>query len=268
MNCLTARQTMELARPDESDGAAIDEAAQHVKSCPTCQTTVRRREQFDTRIGELCRDVPVPAGLKERLLTGIEATGFPAVVSPVVVSHVVVRPVKPKAGSRRRWLAASLSAVLCLVAATGSWLLLPHPPLKSLDEIAGSVLSGAIKSDELPEFTQFTGGLALRAPATMMAPRGMPPARRLVDSQLGDREVAIYFFTFRGPRGRMLTGRLAVVPAASVKDVPAALSFPGPTLYKSGFCTTAWVEGGFVYLCCVNGGEAELPATEAEPEEG
>ena len=62
MNCLTARETLDLICPDrtgcpdegplfdtdgnELPGAMIDEAAQHVNSCPTCQIAVRRREQI------------------------------------------------------------------------------------------------------------------------------------------------------------------------------------------------------------------------------
>ena len=114
-----------------------------------------------------------------------------------------------------------------------------------------------IKPDDLRELTQFKGGLPLQSPKTMRTLPRMQPFRRLVDPQLGDREIAVYFFTLSRQGGKF-KGRLVVVPAAAVKDAPTASSFPGQTLYRLGFCTTAWVEGKFVYLCCVRGGEDEL----------
>ncbi len=83
MNCLTARETLDLIRPQEAplydaEGnelplATIDEAARHVKGCPACQTAVRRRERIDERIGQLSRELPVPEGLQERLLGAAES---------------------------------------------------------------------------------------------------------------------------------------------------------------------------------------------------
>ena len=82
------------------------------------------------------------------------------------------------------------------------------------------------------------------------------PAHRLENM-----EVAVYFFTLSGPRRTVLQGRLAVIPKRLVKpnEVPSAASFlAGPPTYKPGFCATAWVEGEFVYICCLSGGEDGL----------
>jgi hypothetical protein len=281
MNCLTARETLDLIRPvdlirpDETgrpnqtqlydtDGnelpeATADEAAQHVKSCPACQTAVRRREKIDERIGQLSRDVPLPEGLRERLLARLskegtsesraaepQAGGFPAASKPTRRS--------------RRWLLVSTVACIAVISGVGIWGLWPSPPASmSMDEIAGYALS-VNPAAGLPELAQFKGGLDVQFPKTIRkeARHLMQPFRRLVDSQLGDREIAISFFTLSDGKRGEFAGLLVVVPAAAVKDVPTASSFPVQTLYRGVFCTTAWTEGKFVYLCCVHGGSREL----------
>jgi hypothetical protein len=279
MNCLTARETLDVIRPlemgadqmgaDHSPAAMIDEAAQHVKGCPACQIAVRRREQIDNRIGQLSRDVPVPVGLRERLLARLEAAGGPIVVASAnamapdamaSASKTVDRPAVRR-GRRRWWLMISIAAASVLVAIGVTWRQWWSSPALSLDEIAESALSQGLKPDDLPELTRFQGGLALQHPSTMRALPWSQPVRRLVGPQLGNREVGIYFFTIARRLGGKFDGRLVIVPKSSVNDSPSATSFPGPgpAQYKLGFCTTAWVEGQFVYLCCVRGGgEAEL----------
>jgi hypothetical protein len=127
-------------------------------------------------------------------------------------------------------------------------------------------LSAGINPNKLPVLTQFKGGLNVELPKTTSPFSRLQPFQRLVDAQLGDREIAVYFFTLAGRKGGKFAGRLIAVPASSVKDLPVASSFPGRTDYKYGYCMTAWVEGKFVYVCCVfHGGEDELfrlrPAT-------
>ncbi len=68
MNCPTARQILDLASPDDPRAQAVDEAARHVDGCAACQTVVRRHEAFDKKLVAMMGDVPVPAGLRERLL--------------------------------------------------------------------------------------------------------------------------------------------------------------------------------------------------------
>lgn len=278
MNCLTARETLDLIRPQNSgvtdegsvidtDGnelsvASIDEAARHVKTCPTCQMAVRRREQFDERIGQLMRDVPIPAGQRDRLLArlshesrAVAETGSPpSAVVPVPGSDVAG---KPAIRSRRRLMVSAVAACFVTAACIGvSWQMLKRAPLLRVDEITGIALE--VKAADLPAFAQFKGGLGVQFPKTMKTPSVMQSLRRLVGPPLGEREIAVYFFMHSNDRGGKFPGRLVVVPAALVKDLPGASSFPGQTLYRQGFCTAAWVEGNFVYLCCVEGGEREL----------
>lgn len=296
MNCLTAREILDFVRlhegvpdevpardagDDELQAATVDDAVWHVTGCPACQTVVRRREQIDSRIGQLSRDVPVPAGLRKRLLARIFDDQFsregPAVEQPApaiaVTRHATQDPqapepreresrektVQPPSRSRRRLLVSVVAACAVVsVAMLGvrQWMV-SRPALLTQEEIAQYALSEDLNPKDLPEFTKFEGGQAVQ-PAKTMTPLRMHPLRRLVDPNLGGREIAVYFFSFPRPRGGKFEGRLIVVRAAAVKDLPAALSFPGLTEYKLGYCTTAWVEGNFLYLCCVRGGEDEL----------
>ncbi len=108
MNCRTARETLDVARlpegsphetsGDELQGPTINEAARHVNGCPACQTAVRLREQIDARIGQLCRDVPVPACLRERLLSRLEATSGPLIAPELAATEA---PRRNDAGDRR-----------------------------------------------------------------------------------------------------------------------------------------------------------------------
>lgn len=262
MNCQTAQQTLELARPDHPEGAAIDEAAQHVKGCPSCRTAVRRHEQLDQRIGEVCRDVPVPAGLKERLLAAVEAAahlddGIMCGAAGAARVANAAQTGKVAIGTRRRWLGRISLAAACVVAAAiGIWSIWPKAPSIDLDEMASLVATDNIGPENLAEFTHFGNGWLPHVPSTMITRMLVDPPRRL------ENDVALYFFKVPGARRTtILNGRLLVIPKrlVNLSDVPTAASFlAGPTVYKAGYCTTAWVEGEFVYVCCLSG-ENELP---------
>jgi hypothetical protein len=262
MNCLTARDMLDLSRPDEAllydaqgnelPTAMFDEAARHIKSCPACQTAVRRREKFDERIGLMTRDVPIPAGLRERMLSGL--AGEPLSQTPLSQT-----PGRPAVRSRRKMIISTAAACIVAALSVGIWgLVISRPAKMTMKEITGYALADGLQADDLPPLTQFRKGLAVQVPKTMTKLSYESPFRRLVDPQLADREIAVYFFPLSGRNGRKIAGRLVVIPAAFVKDLPAATSFPGETVYSKGFCTTSWVEGKFMYLCCVQGSEDDL----------
>jgi hypothetical protein len=241
-------ETLELVRPDTPDVARVAEAEQHVSGCGSCRAAVRQREEFDVRVGGLCRDVPIPLGLKERLLARLDE---PATSRPVASATHAVAPV---IGARRRWLGiASLTVASVIAVGIGTWSLWPARPVVDLDEIAGLMATDGIDPAKLAEFTTFAGGLAPQPPRTMLTGLVVSPPRRP-----GKFEAAIYFFKLGGR-----DGRLAVIPRRFVKagGLPLATSLlSGSISYRSGFCTTAWVEGDFVYVCCLSlsGGEPEL----------
>jgi hypothetical protein len=296
MNCLTARQTLELARPaepapDAYDKGAVDEASRHVDACPACQTAVRRQKQFDAKVGAMVRDVPVPADLKARLMARLEAsaqiqsdeqtaiaaatngaasitTGAGAIpVASQSSPAAVPPPARSRGKSRRRWLSAAALAAACVVAGFGTWSLWPAQPSIDPHDVAGRLAKDGIDSDHWPEFVRFASGWpefvrfargpALRLPATMITqPLALAPRK------LDTLDVAVYFFTLPGRGKTTLAGRLAVIPKRYVnpRDLPLSTSFlVGATPeYRNGFCITSWVEGEFVYVLCLTGSEDEL----------
>ncbi len=192
----------------------------------------------------MCRDVPIPLGLKERLLTRLDelATSTP-------VASTGTHAIAPIVGTRRRWLGmASLTVASVIAVGIGTWSLWPARPVVDLEEITGLMTTAGVDPTNLAEFKTFAGGLVPQSPKTMFTGLLVRPPRRL-----GELEAAIYFFKV-GNR----EGRLAVIPRRFVKagDLPLATSLLSATIsYRPGFCMKAWVEGNFVYVCCLSGGE-------------
>jgi len=273
MNCLNARETLESAALGDFDAATVDQAARHIEECASCQAAVRRQEQRDARIGQFCRDVPVPPGLKERVLARLEAgaeenarTAIAATAEAGIpdrspsATPPSARPfVRPPAMSRRKWLAiASTTAALALVGTLGLVYLRASSHALNLDEVAGLVADHSLDPEQLDLFTQFGNGLAIRLPATIITRPLVDPPRKIEGC-----DGAVYFFQLPGRRGAApLQGRLVVMPLDWIKDKESLRSvtsfLAGPTPYKNGFCTTAWAEGNLAYVCCLSAGENEL----------
>ncbi len=63
--------------------------------------------------------------------------------------------------------------------------------------------------------------------------------------------VEVLRFAFRR-RSRVIEGRLLVVPARWLADVPQSASFPnGPLRYTDQFAATWWIEGDYAFACCL-----------------
>ena len=68
MDCDTARDLLPFRRPAElpaGDLAALD---QHLAGCAACALVARRQAEFDGAVSAAMRAVPVPPGLRDRLL--------------------------------------------------------------------------------------------------------------------------------------------------------------------------------------------------------
>ena len=243
MNCQTARETLELARPEGPAAATVAAAREHVTECISCRRAVRQQEEFDARFAAVCSEVPIPSGLRERLLARLEI--------PATAPSISIGKTRREVSTRRRWLGRASLAVASVVAiGIATWSLWPARPSVDLEEITGLLATAEIDPANLAEFTTFSGGFAPQLPRTMRTGQLESPPRRL-----GQLEAAIYFFKLGE-----LDGRLAVVPRRFVKGgpLPSATSFSSSSIsYGLGFCTTAWFEGDFVFVCCLRGGENE-----------
>jgi hypothetical protein len=70
MDCKNARLLLEFVHPGsaELDAAEAEALHQHLAECPDCAAQAREERRADEHLGRAMRDVPVPAGLRERLL--------------------------------------------------------------------------------------------------------------------------------------------------------------------------------------------------------
>jgi predicted anti-sigma-YlaC factor YlaD len=70
MDCRTARHLLEFTRPGGADLDRADQAdlERHLADCPDCDGLARAERRADDHLGRAVRDVPVPHGLRERLL--------------------------------------------------------------------------------------------------------------------------------------------------------------------------------------------------------
>jgi hypothetical protein len=75
MDCKTARLLLNFARPLSTELEASDAEALHghLADCPTCGPQAEAERLADDRIGQAVRAVPVPDGLRERLLARLAA---------------------------------------------------------------------------------------------------------------------------------------------------------------------------------------------------
>ena len=68
----TVRLLLAFRRPNGPDELAPDDAAElarHLDGCPECAAVARQRAGFDAAIGTAMTSVPVPGGLRDRLVT-------------------------------------------------------------------------------------------------------------------------------------------------------------------------------------------------------
>jgi hypothetical protein len=75
MECRTARLLLELARPlpTELEAGEAEALWKHLATCADCGALARSDRAADDRLGQAMRAVPVPAGLRGRLLARLEA---------------------------------------------------------------------------------------------------------------------------------------------------------------------------------------------------
>lgn len=68
MDCTNARLILNFLRPGEIDDAERQALEAHLASCPDCAVAAQAEGRFDEVLGKAMAKVPVPAGLKGRIL--------------------------------------------------------------------------------------------------------------------------------------------------------------------------------------------------------
>jgi len=78
MDCKTARLLLHFARPEvrELEGEEAAELQHHLDHCPECYSWAYSERLFDDHLGKAMRQVEVPVGLREQILTRLEAARY------------------------------------------------------------------------------------------------------------------------------------------------------------------------------------------------
>lgn len=121
MDCKTARLLLELAHPratelDETEAELLDS---HLAECAECGSVAREEARIDDHLGAAVRAVPLPAGLRERLTSRLQAERALAVRT-----------------RRLRYWGGLAAAAAVLLAVTGWWFFRPLPVLNLNDHHA------------------------------------------------------------------------------------------------------------------------------------
>lgn len=104
MDCTNARFFLNVNRPGELDETERRSLDEHLEACPDCAQFAQAENHFDETIGAAMLRVPVPAGLKTRLLDKLSGQRRP-------------RPWK--------WVAAA--AAILVAAGLGGYFIFPAP---------------------------------------------------------------------------------------------------------------------------------------------
>jgi hypothetical protein len=237
MDCGLAREQLNVARPDSGDreDPALEEAFAHVDGCPACAEVVEFRREFDRHFGRALRDVPVPSGLKERLLAAVELSVQPAPEED-----------RPSRRSRRKVLLATISAAALLIAAGAAWLFTHDVPVPlAMEEVRAWWSSRLERGEPVAELPAFDGSFDPTIQDGRWASLiKAQPLGADIDGD-GRHDAAVYQFT---------TGFLVVMAPGRVSDAPdAGSAVSAPPSYRPA-PNVAWTLDGQVYLCYVEQG--------------
>ena len=254
MDRQAALDQLELIRPDANEFHAPEfaEAAQYLETDESAREVFLRRQELDRRIARAVRDVPVPEGLKGRLLAAMAE-------NPAGEEAPVAELPRGFKTTRRRWLISALVVTAsCLFALLGVWWFHdPEPKLLALGELERDA---PYSEAEIAELKPFQGEFEPALPAGLWSSARFgftSPAKGFAPNRAGSDRVAVYEFTFRDPKNPQageLRGVMLVVPKSLVDAAPASSSFFG-SAYKTKNTDTephvairSWTENDLVYI--------------------
>ena len=263
MDCRTALELLEVARPDSEDldDRELASAAAHLEECSRCACRFLNFQTFDRKVGRVLRDVAVPPGPKEKLLKELQAGSFLA-----EQSSRLERPSTHSTGNRRRRTSAQsffrrhhirfvVSAVVCLMAGFVAWWgFRSDPNTLTFEQLRSFLDSWNFVLDDLQEFD---GNFEATRPTGGWRSGGVSfsgPVRGFQRNRAGKHLTALYEFRFGGRGTAPQRGILMVVPLSSVEDPPEASYFNRNFALYDPVLNVSWQSNGFVYVCLIPGG--------------
>jgi len=239
----TTRELIDACRADHHDSERAELAAElaplarELQADPALNIALQRSEQFDRNIRSALDDVPLPAGLAERMLAGCEA----ALVTPASTIISADEPVFRQPGlSRRRLVALVATAASLLIVVLGAFGIGRLVPQKTItnEELASM-------ADKW--FTQSGPAAKWMSPAS--APAQFPVDRAITVrpskwSQL-DAKTVVYDLTRQG-------GQRALLFVLSTNQPNTLKGFPYTKLpVTGGLAMGAWNRGDVIYVLVV-----------------
>lgn len=267
MNCQEVLLQLEVSRPgsDDLQSPELRDAAAHLDGCQECQASFGNRQRLDERISRSMLDVPIPPGLKDRLLASLESGTAVASASEQGAGEL------PSLPQRRRWsfdnirVRMAAAVTLATVVIAGLFFAFPPPESPQSFTLADVRESAELQLSELPPFDgNFTPVLPGGPWRSRQITIEQPPKGDLKDTS-GLHRSASYRFTVRSDRGQEYRGVLLVIPRDVLDDPPSedmfsAVSAQGKYLSKGNgkFHAVAWKNQSFVYVCFIRAGDEGL----------
>lgn len=235
------RENIEACRPESLDlhSPDLNELARKVRQDPAVRAAYERVQQSDAAIVAAMPQVPVPAGLAERLLEQLAVAAVPAAAGSTA-SEVSVSAWRSHWPRRRVLGTAAALAATVLVAVGIGWMLQPGAP-DSLEMLA----------------IAWQQELAVNWQAMDGAPRDLVVPSSITASPVGWQRVR-YFANGGGVAYKLIRGKarqaMLFVVKLSAHGLPGTLP-AAPQSTTGGVAIGYWQSGGRIYVLIVEGDE-------------
>ena len=236
MDCQTALQLLEMHPTEVPGWRSVDQAAvqEHLAGCALCQNAAAEIREWDSRLHAAMTVVPMPEGVRERLLTQLSNS------TPAAADQSI-----PQAPARRtlKWVFSGLSLSVALVAGLFFWLNTPSQMLTA--EVGKSAAEMLTRPGTPP--AAFDGSFSTTlADEQWQRVCLAPPVGLDLDGRSGH-DVAAYQVHIPSLRFR---GWLVMVPVSRISDVPES-QVPVSLDYSQ---MASWRDEKYVYVCIAEEG--------------
>ena len=239
MDCQTALQMIEMHPHEVPDWRSVDSDAvlEHLAECALCQSAAAEIREWDSRLQAVMTAVPVPEGVRERLLSQLSKS-----------APEVAYGLKARTPTRRslKWVLTGLSLSLALAAGMAFWW---NTPSQMLTADVGESAAGMLQSRPFNQQPAFDGSFT--AEITDDRWRQVCAAQPVgldLDHRAGH-DVAVYPVNIPKMQFR---GWLVLIPVSRISDVPES-----PVQVSTNYQMASWSDGKYVFVCVADQGSLE-----------